>query len=162
MIQRVFPYPLLLVSLIFFWMTINRFSLGHLILGTAVSMIACWSLAALRPTKPTVKSWSAVLKLSGRVFVDIIKSNYGVARAILFQKHYERSSAFVTVPLDLQHPMGLAVLAIVLTATPGSAWLEYNSSQGTLLIHVLENDTTSDWVGTIKNRYESLLMEIFE
>lgn len=58
--------------------------------------------------------------------------------------------------------MGLVVLATVLTATPGSAWLEYNSSQGTLLIHVLYDEPDSDWIGVIKNRYEKLLMEIFE
>lgn len=162
MIQRFIPYPLMTAALLFFWLTINKFSLGHFVLGTAVSLFACWSLAALRPTKPKVNSWWAAIKLSGIVFVDIIMSNIAVARVILFQPQHHRTSTFVTVPLDLKHPMGLAVLSIVLTATPGSAWLEYNSSQGTLLIHVLENQSQSDWVGTIKNRYEKLLMEIFE
>lgn len=162
MMQRIFPYPLMTASLLFFWLTINKFSLGQLVLGTAVSMFACWSLAALRPVKPTVKSWPAAFKLSMIIFYDIILSNIAVARVILFQPQHHRTSAFVTVPLDLKHPMGLAILSIVLTATPGSAWLEYNSSQGTLLIHVLENESQSDWVSTIKNRYEKLLMEIFE
>ena len=162
MIQRILPYPLMTLALLFFWLTINKFSLGHLLLGTAVSLFACWSLAALRPHKPTIKSWTAVIKLIGLTFVDIIASNIAVVRVILFQPQHHRTAAFVTVPLDLKHPMGLAVLSIVLTATPGSAWLEYNSSQGTLLIHVLENQSQSDWVSTIKNRYEKLLMEIFE
>lgn len=162
MINRFLPYPLMTLALLFFWLTINRFSLGHLVLGTGVSLFACWSLAALRPPKPRIRSWGAIVKLFGVTFYDIIASNIAVARVILFQKQYHRTSSFITVPLELRDPMGLAVLAIVLTATPGSAWLEYNSSQGTLLIHVLENNPNSDWVGTIKNRYEKLLMEIFE
>lgn len=40
MISRVLPYPLLTVSLIIFWMTINSFSAGHLLLGTGVALIA--------------------------------------------------------------------------------------------------------------------------
>jgi multicomponent K+:H+ antiporter subunit E len=162
MIQRILPYPLMTLALLFFWLTINKFSLGHLVLGTAVSLFACRSLAALRPPKSKVHSWGAAFKLTGIIFYDIILSNIAVARVILFQPQHHRTSTFVTVPLDLKHPMGLAILSIVLTATPGSAWLEYNSSQGTLLIHVLENGPKSDWVGTIKNRYETLLMEIFE
>jgi multicomponent K+:H+ antiporter subunit E len=162
MIQRFIPHPVLTVALLFFWLTINKFSLGHLVLGTGVSLFAGWSLAALRPPKAKIGSWLAVVKLTGIVLYDIILSNIAVARVILFQQQHERTSTFLTVPLDMKDPMGLAILATVLTATPGSAWLEYNSSQGTLLIHVLENESQSDWVGTIKNRYEKLLMEIFE
>lgn len=162
MISRILPYPLMTVALLIFWMTINKFSLGHLLLGTVVSLIACWSLAALRPAKPKIRNWLAIPKLMAVIFYDIIISNIAVVRVILFQPQHHRTSTFVSVPLELKHPMGLAVLAIILTATPGSAWLEYNSSQGTLLIHVLENETTGDWVTTIKNRYEKPLMEIFE
>ena len=48
MISRVLPYPLLTVSLIIFWMTINSFSAGHLLLGTGVALIASWAMASLR------------------------------------------------------------------------------------------------------------------
>ena len=54
------------------------------------------------------------------------------------------------------------VLAIILTATPGTAWLDYNSARGTLLLHVLDLVDESAWLTLIKTRYEHLLLEIFE
>lgn len=162
MISRILPYPVLTVALIIFWMTINSFSPGHLLLGTAVAMIASWSMASLRPAKPRIRNWHVVVKLTFVVLYDIIRSNIAVASLILFGRKKNSRSGFLTIPLDIRDPLGLSVLAIVLTATPGSAWLEYNSSQGTLLIHVLDNVSESTWVNLIKNRYEKMLMEIFE
>ena len=91
-----------------------------------------------------------------------VRSNFSVMTIILFKRERNRKSGFLTIPLDILDPMGLAVLATILTATPGSAWLEYNSSQRTLLIHVLDDVDEAAWINLIKNRYEKLLMEIFE
>ena len=62
----------------------------------------------------------------------------------------------------MTNPSGLAVLAVIVTATPGTAWIEYEPRNGQLLLHVFDLIEGYDWVHTIKSRYESLLMEIFE
>lgn len=162
MISRILPYPLLTISLVIFWVTINSSSTGHLLLGIAVAMVASWAMASLRPPKPRIRNWHLLVKLIIIVLYDIIRSNIAVAFIILFKRDRKVPSGFLTIPLDLRDPMGLAVLAVVLTATPGSAWLEYNSSQGTLLIHVLDEVSQAHWQNLIKSRYEKLLMEIFE
>lgn len=162
MIARIFPYPLLTVSLVIFWLVLNTFSLGHLILGSIVAMIASMAMAALRPVKPTFRRWYLLPKLILIVLFDIVRSNISVAQIILFKKEKNRRSGFLNIQLELKHPIGLATLAVILTSTPGSAWLEYNSSQGTLLLHVLDNVDETAWTALIKNRYEKLLMEIFE
>ncbi len=162
MMSRILPYPLLTLTLIFFWMTINSFSPGHLLLGTGVALIACRAMASLRPAKPRIRNWHKLVKLIAIVLYDIIRSNLSVVRIILFQRERDRKSGFLAVPLEIRDPMGLAVLATILTSTPGSAWLEYNSSQGTLLLHVLDDVDETAWISLIKNRYEKLLMEIFE
>lgn len=162
MIRRLFPYPLLMLSLILFWMMLNSFSLGHLLLGAVVAFFASRAMATLRPVTPKFKRWYLLPQLVLILLYDIVLSNIAVAKIILFSRKDTRKPGFVTVPLDLRNPMGLAVLSVVLTSTPGSAWLEYNSTQGTLLLHVLDNTDPSSWVSLIKNRYEKLLMEIFE
>ena len=73
-----------------------------------------------------------------------------------------RRAGFVRIPLDMTNPSGLAVLAVIVTATPGTAWIEYEPRNGQLLLHVFDLIEGDDWVHTIKSRYESLLMEIFE
>jgi multicomponent K+:H+ antiporter subunit E len=85
-----------------------------------------------------------------------------VAWLILREGNNRRVSGFMTVPLELRSQMGLAVLAIILTATPGTAWLDYNSARGTLLLHVLDLVDENAWLTLIKTRYEHLLLEIFE
>jgi multicomponent K+:H+ antiporter subunit E len=74
----------------------------------------------------------------------------------------ERPSGFVTVPLDLRNPYGLAALACIITATPGTLWVSFDDAEATLMIHVLDLVDESEWVRTIKTRYERLLLEIFE
>ena len=54
------------------------------------------------------------------------------------------------------------MLSCIVTSTPGTAWVEYAPDSGILLIHVLDLVDKDEWVALIKNRYEALLMEIFE
>jgi multicomponent K+:H+ antiporter subunit E len=53
------------------------------------------------------------------------------------------------------------VLACILTATPGTAWVEFDSKDGWLLLHVLDLIDQETWVDIVKNRYEQPLLEIF-
>ena len=84
-----------------------------------------------------------------------------VARIVLAPRTRELTSGFVRVPLDMRDPYGLAALACIITATPGTVWVEYDSAKGTMLLHVLDLIDGDDWVRIIKDRYERRLMEIF-
>lgn len=156
------PYPILTACLVLMWLLLNSFSLGHLLLGSLVAVFAGWSLAALRPDKPRLKKWYLLPKLLLTVFVDIARSNLGVALLILRGKRRPHTSGFITMPLRIEDPTALAIMAVILTSTPGSAWLEYDSRAKTVLIHVLDLIDEQQWIETIRHRYESLLMEIFE
>ena len=103
----------------------------------------------------------AVARLAAVVIMDIIRSNIVVARMILTPGTRARTSGFLTIPLDLRDPYGLAVLACIITSTPGTIWVNFNSAKGTLMIHVLDLVDEGVWVDTIKNRYERPLLEIF-
>ncbi len=160
--RRLFPYPVLIVSLVLIWMLLTSFSPGHLLLGILVALVAVQGLAALHPAKPRLRRWDLLPRLVAIVFVDIIRSNIAVTRIILRGDFSSRKSGFMTIPLELRDPTALAVLAIILTSTPGTAWLDYNASRGTLLLHVFDLVDESVWLDLIKNRYEQLLLEIFE
>ena len=70
--------------------------------------------------------------------------------------------AFVRLPLDLRDPNGLAVLAMILCLTPGTAWGEIAFDRSMLLIHVFHLDDEAAFIDMVKTRYERPLMEIFE
>lgn len=160
--MSVLPYPLLAASLVLMWMTLTSFSIGHLVLGGIIATFASWAMAALRPHKPRIRRWHLLPKLAGLVLFDIVKSNIAVLTIILTFRGRQRRPGFMTIHLDLKDQTALAVLAVILTSTPGTAWLEYNSSDGTLLMHVLDLVEEQEWTDLVKNRYERMLMEIFE
>jgi multicomponent K+:H+ antiporter subunit E len=155
------PYPILSLCLVLMWLLLNGFTVGHLIFGTMVAIFAGWAQAALRPDKPRLRKWYLLPKLFVVVFVDVIRSNLAVAWLLLQGKRRKSTSGFLLVPLKIEDPTALAIMAVVLTATPGSAWLEYDSGDKTVLIHVLDLIDKETWTATIKQRYEALLLEIF-
>jgi multicomponent K+:H+ antiporter subunit E len=160
--SRLFPHPLLSTAMVLLWLLLTRFSLGHLLLGGTVSLVAGQAFSRLEPEQVRVRAWVPLLRLAGIVTLDIIRSNYAVARLMLTNgRHGERRSGFVEIQLRLDDPVPLALLAVVLTATPGTAWLEYDADSGVLLLHVFDMVDPAEWQGLIRDRYEALLLEAF-
>ncbi|RCW88770.1 Na+/H+ antiporter subunit E [Paracoccus lutimaris] len=163
MIGRVIPHPVLSAALVLMWLCLTAFSLGHLLLGTLISLVAGWAVNYLHPPRPRFRRWSAIPQLAGIVLIDIIRSNIAVARILtLGPDHPSYHSGFIELHLRLRDPNAIAVLAIILNGTPGTAWLEYEHQDGRLLLHVLDLRSDADWQSLIRDRYETLLMEIFE
>lgn len=154
------PHPLLSLALLLMWLLLNDFTLGHLVLGSVVAIFGGWAMASLRPDKPKMKKWYLLPKLFLIVFVDIIRSNAAVALLMLSGKRRKQTSGFITVPLEIEHPTALAIMAVIVTSTPGSAWLAYDERRKTVLIHVLDLIDEEQWIENIKHRYERLLLEI--
>jgi multicomponent K+:H+ antiporter subunit E len=161
--SRIFPYPLLTLGLTAMWLLLQQsLGLGHILLGFVVAWIASLAMALLQPHKPIIRRPGMVLKLIFLVTADIIRSNIAVCIIILTGRKPEATAGFIKMSLELRDPAGLAVLACIITATPGSAWLEYSPAESTVLIHVLDLIDEEEWVDTVKKRYESLLLEIFQ
>lgn len=159
---RLFPHPMLSAAMVVMWLLLTRFSPGHLILGTVIATLAGLALARIEPDSPSIRAWRPLLRLMGIVSVDIVRSNWAVARLMLTNgRHGARHSEFVEIPLRLRDPVALALLAVILTATPGTAWLDYNAKTGTLLLHVFDMIEEEAWRVLIRDRYEALLLEAF-
>lgn len=159
--RRRIPYPLLAAGLLGMWLLLTQsFSLGQLLLAAAIALLATWAMTALRPEPPRLHTIAPIFRLAGIVMVDILRSNLAVARIILLPRQ-ERVSRFVRVPLDLRNRYGLTLLALILTATPGTMWIQFDQGRGTLLVHVFDLVDEEAWIRLIKGRYEALLMEIF-
>lgn len=160
--SRVLPYPILTAALLLMWMLLTSFSPGQFLLGGVIAVAASRAMAALQPSKPRLRRWQLIPRLVGIVMLDILQSNIAVAGIVLQGRSRERVSGFVAIPLDLRDRTGLAVLACIITSTPGTAWIEYTHDTNVLLIHVLDLTDEEEWIALIKNRYENMLMEIFE
>src|SRR4051812_9320171 len=161
---RWLPYLLFGLALLVLWLLLTAStSLGSLLLGVVLALAGTGALAALTPPKAHLRRLSTVPGLLRDVLVEVVRSNNAVARIIL-QPSGPRTcrSGFVLVPLDMRSPYGLAALACIVTATPGTVWVEYDSARSTMLLHVLDLVDEEGWVRIIKGRWEHRLMEIFE
>lgn len=161
--RRLLPFPLLAAVLLAMWLLLNQsVAPGSVILGSLLALGACWTLVPLDPPKVRFRRPGVALRLALVVLGDIVRSNIAVARIVLHPGRRDRRSGFVRIPLDLREPHGLAALACIVTATPGTIWVEFDSASHSVLIHVLDLIDEEEWVRTIKHRYERRLLEIFE
>jgi multicomponent K+:H+ antiporter subunit E len=161
--RRWLPFPLVTASLLALWLLLTgSLAPGTIILGGVLAIGAGRALTALAPPKTRFRRPRAVYRLALVVLAEIVRSNWAVARIILLPGVRRRRSGFVRIPLDMRAPYGLAALACIITATPGTLWVEYDSADNTMLLHVLDLIDEEEWVRIIKGRYEKRLMEIFE
>ena len=159
-VVRRFP-PALTGLLFLMWLLLNdSLSLGHVLLGLILAFVLAWSSGVLRPLQPRIGRAHLALLLLGLVLLDIVRSNLRVALIVLGRR--EPRSGFVKIPLGLTDPHGLAVLAGIVTATPGTVWVDHDTVSSTLTLHVLDIKSEQEWIDWIKNRYERLLLRMFE
>ncbi|MFT3687532.1 Na+/H+ antiporter subunit E [Paenirhodobacter sp.] len=159
--KRLVPHPLVSLALLLMWLLLTRFSIGHLLLGGVVALAAGRAMATVQPAGPRLNKWWRIIPLFFIVGYDIAVSNVNVGRRILFGlRGPERGSGFLRIPLRLREPAPLAILALIVTATPGSVWVDFDPETGELLLHVLDVGE-ADWPVLIRDRYEQPLLEIF-
>ncbi|HWX50691.1 MAG TPA: Na+/H+ antiporter subunit E [Roseomonas sp.] len=161
---RWLPYPLAALGLFLFWLLLlGSVSPGAILLGVVLALAGSGTLAALDLPKTRLRRLAGVPGLLYDVLVEVVRSNNAVARIILrpagASTHH---SGFVRIPLDMRNPYGLAALTCILTATPGTIWVDYDSSESSMLLHVLDLIDQEAWVRIVKDRWERRLMEIFE
>lgn len=160
--RRWLPFPLISICLLAMWLLLNQsISPGQILLGSVLVVIGGWLLRAVQAPKQSIRNPLAIIRLSFVVLHDIIRSNIAVAGIVLSPRRREIKSGFITIPLDIRNPYGLSILACIVTATPGTLWVNFNSASNTLLLHVLDLIDEETWIDTIKGRYERLLLEIF-
>lgn len=163
MIRALFPHPVLALGVFVTSLLLSGgFDPPSIALAVLLGLVAPQVMRALDPQPIRLRSPGAILGLAGLVAVDVVRSNWAVATIILGGARRQRRSGFIHVPLDLKDRYALAVLAVILTATPGTLWVEYDSASGRLLLHVLDLVEEDEWIHLIKDRYERRLKEIFE
>ncbi|MBZ7923372.1 Na+/H+ antiporter subunit E [Ensifer adhaerens] len=155
------PYPLLSIALLIIWVLLNQsVAPGTLVMGTILATGLSWVTLKLSPVRSHPHRILLILRFGFAVALDVIRSNLAVVGVILRGRRRPPSSGFLTVDIDLEDENALALLACVMTATPGTAWLEYDRGRKSLLFHVLDMENEDVWLDTVK-RYEAALKEIF-
>ncbi|QNP50393.1 Na+/H+ antiporter subunit E [Diaphorobacter aerolatus] len=163
MMKKIFPAPLLSVALFVIWLLLNQsLSAGHLLLALILALLLPVLFRGLRPRHVRVRNLGAILRLCTAVVVDTTVSNFAVMRFLVRPSARRHPSRFVQIPLELRDPNGLAVLAMIVCLTPGTAWAELSLDRSVLMLHVLEVGDPQEVIDHVKAKFERPLMEIFE
>ncbi len=161
--SRLIPHPLLSLMLFLLWGVFSGFTPGQMLLGAVIALVAGRAVATVEPERLRFRRPDLFLKLFFIVGLDIMRSNRDVARLILTRgRHGQRIAGFVPIPLTIRSEGALAGLAVIITATPGTTWVEYDSRAGVLLLHVYDLRPEDDWATLVQTRYQPLLAKVFE
>ncbi|MCL4182422.1 MAG: Na+/H+ antiporter subunit E [Burkholderiaceae bacterium] len=161
--KRWLPMPLLSVFLAVMWLLLAQsLAPGQVLLAVLLALWVPVATARMRPLRPRVRRPLVIARLLAHVLFDIVRSCINVSRIILGRRERRQRSGFMTIPLDLRDPHGLAVLSAIINSTPGTVWAELSEDRALLMIHVLDLHDEQWWIDTIKTRYETPLRAIFE
>ena len=162
MLTRLIPHPLLSLTLVLVWIgLVNTFTLGNLILGSAIGLIIPMVTAAYWPDRPKLARPLKIIEYCLVVLWDIIVANVQVAMIILFRRERTIHSKWIPVPLELTSAEAITVLAGTITMTPGTVSATLSADGGCILVHCLHTDDPDSVRDEIKSRYERRLKEIF-
>lgn len=161
--SRLLPHPLLTLVLLALWLVLNdSFAPLDLLLGVCAGVAGGALYARLRVPRAAMRRRGlAAVALLGAVLADIVRSNLAVLPIALGLRRRPRTAGFLPIPLALRDPAGLAVLACIVTATPGTSWARHDADAGLLVLHVLDLDDGDLLAAQFKHRYERRLLEIF-
>ncbi len=162
LLQRWVPHPLLTLILTLVWMLlINGFHLGGLVLGLGLGLVIPRLTASFWPDRPDIRSYGKAAAYVLLVIWDIIVANLQVARIILLRPVSNLNTRWVVLPLELQNPEAITILAGTITMTPGTVSCDLAADGKSLLVHCLDAPDAAAAVQDMKTRYESRLKEIF-
>lgn len=156
-----FPQPFLSLLLFVVWQFLSDGVSGaSVVMGIVLAWLIPQMTKSFWPERPAfIRAW----KLPGYLLIvlwDIIIASTSVAKLVLSGR--EPRSAFVSYPLELDHPLAITILASTISLTPGTVSADVSDDRKLLLIHALDAETDQQVIDDIRSRYERRLKEMFE
>lgn len=159
---RIIPHPILSTTLLISWLLLNNtVAAGHIVLGAILAILIPWFTASFWQEKVCAKNPLAFLKFVGIVLYDMIMANFTVAKQVLGPNENLKPK-FFKLPIKLEHPLGISVLASAISLTPGTVSCDLSDDRSYLLIHGLSVKDVEQEIKTIQQRYEKPLLEVFQ
>ena len=160
--RRLLPHPLLSVTLALLWLLlVNQLSAGHVVLGALLGWLIPFATSAFWLEPVRIRHPLSLLRFLGILILDIVQGSFQVAYLILRGPARLRP-VFVEVPLALETPLAISLLANTISLTPGTVSALLIGDRRTLIVHALDTDDGDALVRKIKQRYEAPLKKIFE
>lgn len=162
MLRRLLPHPGLSVLLVIVWLLMaNSLTWGGLLLGTVLGVVLPIATAPFWPQRPALRFGAPALAYVGVVLWDIVIANFQVAALILFRRSRDLRPRWLVIPIGLDTPEAITVLAGTISLTPGTVSADVSADGRYLLVHALDVADEAAEIARIKTRYEARLARVF-
>jgi multicomponent Na+:H+ antiporter subunit E len=151
---------LLNLSLMALWVaSTGVFSYANSALGFLVGFVVLWWLQPLLGPTTYFRKLPLALRFSVLFLWEVLKSNLRVAWDVITPNR-RRRPGIVAVPLDAKSDLEIAVLANLITLTPGSLCLDVSEDRRTLYVHAMFVSEPDQVRREIKQRFESWILAL--
>lgn len=159
-LDRWFPHPLVSFLCGLSWVMLSHsLDVATLLIALLIGFIIPKLINPFIDRTPNIK-WMDAFKLFCVVLWDIVICNINVAKLVLGSTKKLQPKWF-RVPLDSEHEEVNAILAMIITTTPGTVTAGIDQERWDILVHSLNTDDIESEIQSIKERYEQPLMRIF-
>lgn len=160
-LQRWLPHPLLTLALVLLWMfLLNDFSAGGLVVGLVLGIVIPIITSHFWPDRPPLHAHGKAIAFVLLVAWDVVVANVQVAWLIVFRPADRLRVRWVAVPIELESPEAITILAATITMTPGTVASDVSADGKSLLVHCLDAPDVLAAVEQMKTRYERRIKEI--
>lgn len=163
MLGALIPRPVLSMVLMVVWLLAwGAADAGILVLGLVPALGLPHLTAPFWPEYPPVRDGRALARLLAVFLYDVVVANLRIIPLILGPLDRLRPN-FVVVPLDVEHPLVISLLASMITLTPGTVSANISGDGRHLLVHTLDVAPADRQalIDEIKARYETPLRKVF-
>ncbi|MBF7689930.1 MULTISPECIES: Na+/H+ antiporter subunit E [Acinetobacter] len=158
--SRWFPHPFFSVISAATWLLLNHsLATSDILLAIILAVVVPRMVAPFITRTPSIH-WPSAIRLLFTLLIDIVISNFVVAKLVLGPKKNLKPKWF-RIPLATQNEQVNALLAMIITTTPGTVSAGIDQKRGDILVHALNSTDTDAEIKEIKKRYEQLLIKIF-
>jgi multicomponent K+:H+ antiporter subunit E len=159
--MRWLPHPVLSLLLALAWLLLQRsLALPQLLTAAALALGLPLLLHGLLAPATRLARPGRLPAFAALVLWDIVVANLTVARIVLTPGSNPQP-AWVPVPLELEQPTAIVLLATIITTTPGTVSCIVDDERREILVHALDCTDPAALAAQIKQRYEAPLKEIF-
>ena len=159
--KRLFPKPRLSALIFLVWLIAQMsVSPDQLVVAAVIATLVPLMTRRFWPDAPKVKQGWLLGRYLFVFLYDLVVANLQVAWWILLPQR-KLKPCFLYVPLDVEHPFTITLLASTVSLTPGTVSSHVSADRKMLIVHCLHTEDEAETVRQIKARYERPLMEIF-
>ncbi|AKT37673.1 Na+/H+ antiporter subunit E [Chondromyces crocatus] len=162
LLGRLFPHPVMSVLLASVWLLlINKLSMANVVFALVAGAIIPFVTRRFWPDRPRIRLNWTLVHYFGVVVWDIVIANFQIAWLVLFRHNRDLRSHWLVIPLDLDDPEAVSMLAATLCLAPGTVSSDLAADRRALLLHAIDVADPAAEIARIKSRYEAPLKRIF-